>query len=184
MTTLPSEKPRISNGGSPALLTPAPPIIADLGADHSSSSAINSGEDFLNVLPCVAAPCLAREEGVNAVHVAQSATERKNFIFAIGVIAIVFGVECGKVDTTDLVVVSFLSSSASWSRSAGQQGDDSNTTHRLTRNKGVAAMMRRAITCRFQMSPYSRLNNMLPLIHVVFIPESSRHDVLADLYHL
>ena len=30
----PRENPRISNGGSPALLTPAPPTMADLGADH------------------------------------------------------------------------------------------------------------------------------------------------------
>merc|ERR1712238_100748 len=39
-TKLPREKPRISKGGSPALLTPAPPIIALLGAAQSSSSAM------------------------------------------------------------------------------------------------------------------------------------------------
>jgi hypothetical protein len=35
MTRFPRENPRISNGGSPALLTPAPPIMADLGASQS-----------------------------------------------------------------------------------------------------------------------------------------------------
>jgi hypothetical protein len=36
MTRFPSENPRISNGGSPALLTPAPPIMALFGAAQSS----------------------------------------------------------------------------------------------------------------------------------------------------
>eukprot|EP01083_Nonionella_stella_P302287 1041629_1 len=39
ITRFPSENPRISNGGSPALFTPAPPIMALFGAAQSSSSA-------------------------------------------------------------------------------------------------------------------------------------------------
>ncbi len=34
ITKFPKENPRISNGGSPALLTPAPPIMADFGASQ------------------------------------------------------------------------------------------------------------------------------------------------------
>mmetsp|Transcript_35009 Transcript_35009/g.80941 ORF Transcript_35009/g.80941 Transcript_35009/m.80941 type:complete len:118 (-) Transcript_35009:106-459(-) len=38
ITRLPKENPRISKGGSPALFTPAPPIIADFGAAQPLSS--------------------------------------------------------------------------------------------------------------------------------------------------
>ena len=52
MTRLPKEKPRISNGGSPALFTPAPPIMADL--DGSNGSDMKSGAAAPGIFFCAA----------------------------------------------------------------------------------------------------------------------------------